>query len=65
MGKLTSIGETLEDCPDNHDDRAKHDGPSSSKALIEHRDKWKRQNGTEGIAGGEYAFDSALWLSKD
>ena len=74
----TPVCKTLNQCTDQTDAGAEHDRPSPTELLVHPWNKRKRTNGTEGVRGGQKAFEIGFdfvdrdtifefagWLSKD
>ena len=63
----TVEGETLDDCPDDHDAGSEHDAPSSTKGVVDDGDEGETEDGAEGEGGCEDAAVGAggvaeIWL---
>lgn len=54
------LREALEDGPNNHDQRACHDRPTSTKALVEPRSDRNSKNGTELVARRDESKEGGL-----
>jgi len=57
QGVNTSIGEALDEGPNQAHARTEHDRPSSSDSLVEVGDKRQRENSSEGVCGSQKALE--------
>lgn len=63
--KLTVLRETLDQCSDDHNERAAHDGPASAKLVVDDGDKGQRQNGSEGVCCRDDALERSLRVAEN